>query len=427
MSSSHANSTISGQPEVLGVVDVIPDLDQGFVSGYASHVDAKRLAVAFLALAVYDFVITIGDSVNLFWMAPRSAAKVMYIISRYSALYTVITIVLLITMPSPPGSFCGALTWLELLGTIVIFTMISLAMITRAYALWNRDKRILIGTLSVFLIHITVYIVVTCYAYGTGTMLPSSPPFTGCFLILGYDKLWVTFIPNITFETLIVILTVYKTWSITIQSGIRTPLFTMLLSDGLLYYWIIMASQVLSFICMMVPSSLTVPIIGAYPSITITGIACNRLFTRLQRLLLSKSKGQSSFTTHGFGTSIVPDFPYDDGAKGPNSTTGDIGLRTMSSGAAKDCQSNPSLEVNARSIPCTTLPLNGHRDPSPYIARQIPGVLEDGPIEAPGLMGSTKDETVPTAHTQKLEETLGAATGTETDIVVGENRSELPT
>ncbi|KIM31962.1 hypothetical protein M408DRAFT_241477 [Serendipita vermifera MAFF 305830] len=295
-------------------------------------------------------------------------------------------------------------------------------MITRVYALWNRDRRVLVVTLLGFFIHITVYIVIACTAYATGSILPVNPPFTGCFIIPGNDTLWVIFIPNIAFETMIVVLTVYKSWSIAVQSGIRTPVFTMLMSDGLIYYWIIMAAHILSFVCMKVPSSMTLPIIGSYPSITVTVVACGRLFARLQRLLLSKSKGQSGFTTYGFGTSIVPEFLYDDNAKDPSFIiTGDIGLGTMNN------QHRLNSELDDNILSNTTVLLDPHKDSQPSTSRQAREPLVENLNQASGLEDSFRSKIVPTAQARTTEGPLGTATELEVEVEIVRDGPGLPT
>ena len=136
------------------------------------------------------------------------------------------------------------------------------------------------------------------------------PPFTGCMTLPGYDKVWLSFIASLGFEIMIIFLTVYQSWSIASQKGIRTPIYTMLLEDGLSYFLIIVASQLMSFIGIMVPSALAIPLLGSYPSVPIAGVACSRLFIRLQRLLLRKDKWKGDFSTKDIWSSNVPDSSF---------------------------------------------------------------------------------------------------------------------
>ncbi|KIM31941.1 hypothetical protein M408DRAFT_327327 [Serendipita vermifera MAFF 305830] len=202
-----------------------------------------------------------------------------------------------LAMPSPSNVFCNVVPWIELAGAVVLLILTGFAMVIRVYALWNRDKRVLTAVLALCLLQIVFYTIAISYAYANGVLMPELPPFTGCVVIFGFDGLWAIFIPNIIFETTIVALIVYKTWYFVTQGDIRTPLYTMLFNDGLAYYLAIIASQILVFVCVMAPSILTIPVVRSFFAFAVMGTACNRLLARLQRLMLSKGKGQSGFST----------------------------------------------------------------------------------------------------------------------------------
>lgn len=304
--SGFANSTTVGSSGLLGR-DSIPI--------FAGHIDSKRLAVALLAWVAYDFAITIDDSVNLFWRYRWSMAKSLYLTNRYNTLFTSIVIVMQILMPSPSTSFCTVTPWIKLVGSVTLITIIDVAMITRVYALWNRDKRILIGTLSFFAVQIIIYAGLSSYSYANATIFPLNLPYTGCGLKQGYDKVWAGFIVSLVFEAMILSLNVYKSWSIAVQKGINAPLYTLILEEGILFFIIIMVSQILTFVSLVVPSIKTMPILGTYPSIPVT---CSRLFARLQRLLLSGSRGQSGISTYDIWSFATPDC-----TRGENGTDSD--------------------------------------------------------------------------------------------------------
>lgn len=186
-------------------------------------------------------------------------------------------------------------------------------MMTRVYALWHQDIWILVFSLLGFSLNIGCYVLLSSYSMAKGSTSPNIPPFTGCTTFPGYNRTWSIFITCLSFETMIVCLTVYKSWSVAVQRGIRTPLYNLVLGDGIVYYIIIMLSQILTIAALYIPSSMTGPIAGSSPTIAVCGIACNRLFTRLQRLLLSKGVIQSSFPTEDFATSSSPQISYGGG------------------------------------------------------------------------------------------------------------------
>ncbi|KIM31906.1 hypothetical protein M408DRAFT_21103 [Serendipita vermifera MAFF 305830] len=292
-----------------------------WVAIYGAHTNAKRLAVAFLTLVVWDFVITIDDSVKFFWAVRWSVSKILYLVSRYSAMFAVAAIFMKTAMPTPSTEYCTAIRWVEMGSSTALVIAIGFAMISRVHALWNRNTWILTGILFLFFIHAITYIIIMSYTYAKATLVPTNPPFTGCCLIPGFRKTWAIFIPAIAFETTIVSLNLYKSWSMAVQRGFRTPVCTMLCQDGIVYYLVIIGTHIASLACILVPSPLAIPVLGSYPSVAATGIACNRLFTRLQRLLLSKHKGQSGFSTHDPWSSCPPEFTFGSDHIDSHSTT----------------------------------------------------------------------------------------------------------
>lgn len=293
------------------------------VSIFAGHVIAKQLSTAFLTLVVWEFVITTDTAIQLFWGGRWSIAKIMYVANLYTTLFTLGTILLMLIIPSPPVIFCNVAPWMLIVGTVISFAIIRFAMISRVYALWNRNKWVLASSCLLCILHIGYYTAMVTYAFANGTWTPASLPFTGCFVTLGFDKLWTVCIPTLVFETVNVSLIVYKTWSIAGQSNIRTPLVTMLLEDGVLYYLVVIAIQILTSVSFFVPSDLTIPLVRAYPTFVVIGVACNRLFSRLQSLLLSKGKGQTGFSTIDAWSSAMPNFTY-----GGDRTDGESNART---------------------------------------------------------------------------------------------------
>ncbi|KIM31944.1 hypothetical protein M408DRAFT_241167 [Serendipita vermifera MAFF 305830] len=318
--STSANSTAIGEDSGSTGPGDGHDFELAFV--FAGYVDAQRLAIAFLTWVVWDLLITADDMIELFWNAKWTIAKVVYVINFYAALITTIAILLMLAMPFPTDVLCNVVPWIELAGSAVLLALIGFAMIIRVYALWNRDKRILTTVLTLCCLHIVCYIIIIGYAYGKGSMMAATPPFTGCVIVFGFTTIWPIFIPSLVFETVIASLIIYKTWYFATREHSRTPLYTTLFQDGLIYYIAIILSQVLALVCFQVPSTLTIPVLRSYSTFPVAAVACNRLFIRLQRLLVSKSKGQSGFSTADFWTedfwsSVAPELTY--GSSGTDS------------------------------------------------------------------------------------------------------------
>lgn len=318
---SSANSNLFGDdPGNAGSRTSDGEYDLTFI--YAGNVNAQRVTVAFLTLVVWDFLITTNDMVELFWRARWSNAKAMYLINRLTVPFTMVVILLLLAMPSPSDRACKVVSWIGVAGTTIILTPIDFTMIIRVYALWNRDKWVLTGVLILCFLHVVCYAAISCYTFATSVVIPASPPFTGCMVTFGFDKIWISFVAALLFETVVISLIVYKTWFFATQGDIRTPLFTMLFTDGVVYYLVMIASQILGLMCFLVPSALVIPVLRSYSQFSIAGVICNRLLARLQRLLLNRSKGQTGFSGADGWSSAAPEFTYGGGRAGNKTNTG---------------------------------------------------------------------------------------------------------
>jgi hypothetical protein len=99
--------------------------------------------------------------------------------------------------------------------------------------------------------------------------------FTGCTLFTNYTKDYVMFVAAIIFE-------ITKSFPL----AQHTSLFMMVLRDGLVYYFSIIALHVLHLIILFTPSLAVASIMPSYPTLAMMTVACNRLLIRQQRMLL---------------------------------------------------------------------------------------------------------------------------------------------
>jgi hypothetical protein len=146
------------------------------------------------------------------------------------------------------------------------------------------------------------------------------PPFTGCEVTITFEHTYVLFLTGILFETCMVVLTIIRSYPIAQASRNgtpRSPLWTLLLQDGILYYASIIGVQIFTVVLSKLPQNNkhSVPAILSYLPFVVPGIACNRLFIRLQTALLIK-EGTIIETTHSItpgddtGSSELTVMPY---------------------------------------------------------------------------------------------------------------------
>jgi hypothetical protein len=168
---------------------------------------------------------------------------------------------------------------------------------TRVWALWKGSYIIL-----------TIYFLVLSgnagnfiFNYGLslirGTVLLAQPPFTGCGVIPLSNVMWIPFTNTLGFETLSICLIVYKSWPLAKLRGVKTPLFSLLLEDGVAHYLCFLASKLFVVGCIFVPTVLSPIVLPASLPIPVAALTINRLLLRLQRIMLNDRQGLTDYTT----------------------------------------------------------------------------------------------------------------------------------
>ncbi len=176
---------------------------------------------------------------------------------------------------------------------------------SRVYALWKGHWIILTVYFLVMCGNIANYLFIFGGAMYHGVPYTLQQPFTGCGIILTSPIMWVIFANTLTFEALSIGLIVYKAWPIARQRGIQTPLFTLLLEDGIGYYLTFTASKLCIVGAIYAPTALSPVVLPTFFSVPVAAIAINRLFIRLQRIMFSKQT-TTSFTLTNFSTLHYP-------------------------------------------------------------------------------------------------------------------------
>jgi hypothetical protein len=186
----------------------------------------------------------------------------------------------------------------------MILTALSAIFTIRVYALWNRSRMILFLCIGAATLNFGCYTVLVAYSTATEFVTGASAPFTGCTIFSSYAKAYFIFVASIAFETIIIILTVIKSYPLA-RVASRTSLFTMILEDGLIYYFSILALHLLNLIIIFTPSLAVGSLVAFYPAFAMVTVACNRLLIRQHRMLLGhESEMTSNFKS--FGLLTVP-------------------------------------------------------------------------------------------------------------------------
>lgn len=271
-----------------------PDID--VVTPFLAYTYGKYFQVSVQTWILFETIITVDRSVELFWKQPWSLPKALFLVNRYVAVFTVSIYTLHQFVMDVSAKFCLATIWLGLIGSAILISVLSLTMALRVNALWSDSRLIKSITMFLALTNILALVITGSYSWATAVVLNRLFRTVGCSMIPHVNlALNGIFIPSFIFETYVLIFTLIKVYPMVQQSGAGLPLLSLLLSDGIAYYIIIIIAQVLSFTVSFYNNATLL-----FPIVVISAITCNRLFIRLQGVLVAGEIVVFDVTT-GFG------------------------------------------------------------------------------------------------------------------------------
>jgi hypothetical protein len=156
-------------------------------------------------------------------------------------------------------------------------------MIIRVRALWPDSRPVVGVAIFLSLLNIVTFIAILSLGYMTALITPNTRPFTGCLILPAFKPAYLILIASLLFETYVIVVILAKCVPLALSRKVRSPLSTILITDGLIYYIIILAFQLLDIVLVFAGDvTVSIPVIFSYPTTALVGVACNRLFIRLQ-------------------------------------------------------------------------------------------------------------------------------------------------
>lgn len=259
-----------------------------FYLGPPSPDKVQQLAKNLLAtkyLTVVSFVILLHEHINTFpleieriWKQPRSLASLLFCLNRYGTLCQLV-ILLFAFNQAWSEQICSS--WFRFAPGLYVISIgfAECILILRTYALYCRDKLVLLGLMILFGAEMGVM----GYCVSIATYIRFMPPFVGCIPI-GRTPLGVAFyIAPLVTDTAIFVLTVIKTARY-LRTNVRTALPRIVLRDGVIHFVLIVLINLMNVIVYMT-APMSLKALGTSFSQVLTTI----LISRLQLNLLGES------------------------------------------------------------------------------------------------------------------------------------------
>ncbi|KAJ7246943.1 hypothetical protein C8J57DRAFT_1359687 [Mycena rebaudengoi] len=206
--------------------------------------------VAFVAILVYDWLLTLGPEVEYIWNQKMSFGKILYLINRYLVLVDLIILLNSYTNPIIHGSraqvsscsilFCTPWfhidSWLGFISIVAVDTMMSL----RTWAMWHRSKKILIFLVILQVLCNLAEGGATLWASLTLFSIPSPNNIQPC--LQGFarpDVLYALWMGVIVWDLAIMILTLIRAGSTMRLQETTNAIITCVVKDGVQYFILI--------------------------------------------------------------------------------------------------------------------------------------------------------------------------------------------
>ncbi|KAI0359786.1 hypothetical protein OH77DRAFT_1517396 [Trametes cingulata] len=326
-----------------------------------------------LTWVLHDYLITLEDEIRYIWPGPMNSGKLLFFWVRY---YTLAALLFDVAQIHSFATFQPSLNtcvWMDaiirVVGALSLWG-VEIVMQLRIYALYRLSKRVAIINAVLFAISVGAFMWILIHngmVRASVIAQAKSLPIPGCPVVhTGIE--WAQWVPATIYEGILFgyalvragenfIVRIRADDKMSVKTGWRPTLYSVVLSDNLLYFFFI--ACILTFNNLMVVGVTHIPWFSYGPFHAATGIMTTRMLMHVRKAYaLSCSNAQSggtNLTTTRFGPA-----PTSSGSQ-PLSATFDIGsgewrvapgLTSSSGGTAttRDYTEEESYELKRRPV-----------------------------------------------------------------------------
>ncbi|KZV97357.1 hypothetical protein EXIGLDRAFT_764482 [Exidia glandulosa HHB12029] len=197
---------------------------------------------------LWDHVLTFGDELELIWKSSWGLGKTMFLLCRYIALLDVVITTCYSTLPASASQSRGPISFAFLSGAVGI-AIGEMICIMRTWAIWNRNRAVLIALLSVLFVFFALATYFTTAYVTSKQYVPASSVSSN---LNGFSNRIVShlevipWILVVSFDFFIMTLTLVKVYQ-QYEHGL-SKLTTRLYVDGVLYFIYIFSVSLLNIL-----------------------------------------------------------------------------------------------------------------------------------------------------------------------------------
>ncbi|KAF8834101.1 hypothetical protein BDN67DRAFT_1006190 [Paxillus ammoniavirescens] len=182
----------------------IPGMDSSFTVNYYVHVSVTTLFT-------FDYFCQLEDEVTFIWSRRDwSVGKVLFVLTRYIPFIIIPLILCAIFATNLDVHTCETLLYITTILEIVAITLSEVIFGLRAYAMWNRNRAVLVTYCCVAIVYVAV-VVFMFQSFLPSVTFGESPIATisGCYKTSGNSLVFATFVVIMLVEVVTTALTLY--------------------------------------------------------------------------------------------------------------------------------------------------------------------------------------------------------------------------
>jgi len=248
---------------------------------------AKVVNIAFLALTVYEWLITLDQEIEYFWTGKWTLSRLLFFFNRYIPAFIVMFSLLLMSIPNPSTEFCIPAVQFSFFATIIALGIVQAMLIIRVWYLFLSQKFVQYGIMVLWAISMVVSLTYTGIAAthldllnGSNFALDSS----GCRVARPVN-FWRIFFPSLILHTILYVLTALR--ALRNRRVLKeAPVLKRLLRDGGLFFFVVFVSVGFTAVGSFLKDipQINIPVIFSNYLIAVTSIAMSRIMFSIHSL-----------------------------------------------------------------------------------------------------------------------------------------------
>ncbi|EKM50273.1 uncharacterized protein PHACADRAFT_201113 [Phanerochaete carnosa HHB-10118-sp] len=263
--------------------------NQALVQAYSRFATGDYITIAASCLAIYEFLVTIGDEIKIVWKRPITVRAVLLGSVRWCMLLAaILNFQLTLSSPKCLLQDCAPPDILYWVLVLVQFLQAALFSALRVFAIWNRSY---VWSLVVFVLSIVSFVTnlndaamtkyeLVMYPLTGISCIEESQLSARAYDIRAFRVVYITRGSLILADAIVLVLTWIKTfghWMNARRLNMRVSLATCLLRDGTIYFIVLLAinmTQLLTF-NFSAEASLVGPLVTTLPPLLISRFMIN--------------------------------------------------------------------------------------------------------------------------------------------------------